>query len=58
MKVLSINGSPRKSGNTAAMLKGAVSQGAETEFIHLYDIDFKGCISCLACKDKNGKSFS
>jgi multimeric flavodoxin WrbA len=62
MKVLAINGSPRKGGNTVAMLKsaleGVVLQGAETELIHLYDINFKGCISCLACKDKNGKSFS
>jgi multimeric flavodoxin WrbA len=39
-------------------IKGVASQGAETELIHLYDLNFKGCISCLACKDKNGKSFS
>jgi multimeric flavodoxin WrbA len=62
MKVLAINGSPRRNGNTATMLKsaieGAASQGAKTELIHIYDLSFKGCISCLACKDKNGKSFS
>ena len=45
--VLAINGSPRKMWNTGMLLKkaleGAVSQGADTELVHLYDLDFKGC---------------
>ena len=61
MKVLAINGSPRKQWNTATLLnkalEGAASKGAETEIIHLYDINFKGCTSCFACKLKNGKSY-
>lgn len=61
MKVLAVNASPRKTGNTAALLKhaleGAASQGADTELIHLYDLKFKGCASCFACKLKNGKSY-
>ncbi len=61
MKVLAINGSPRKSWNTATLLNkalaGAASQGAATELIHLYDLSFKGCISCFACKLKGGKSY-
>jgi multimeric flavodoxin WrbA len=61
MKILAINGSPRKAWNTATLLKkaleGAASQGAETELIHLYDLNFKGCTSCFACKLKNGKSY-
>jgi multimeric flavodoxin WrbA len=61
MKALAINGSPRKAWNTATLLKntldGAASQGAETKLIHLYDLDFKGCTSCYACKLKNGKSY-
>jgi multimeric flavodoxin WrbA len=61
MKVIGINGSPRKGWNTAIMVKkaleGAASKGAETEMIHLYDLDYKGCISCFACKEKNGKSY-
>ncbi len=61
MKVLAINGSPRKEWNTATLLKnaleGAASQGAETEIVHLYDLDFKGCTSCFSCKIKNGKSY-
>ncbi|MGE5654594.1 MAG: flavodoxin family protein [Bacillota bacterium] len=54
--VLAINGSPRTSWNTATMLQkaldGAKAQGAETELIHLYQLDYKGCISCFACKRK------
>ena len=61
MKLLAINGSPRKTWNTATLLKnsveGAASQGAETELIHLYDLAFKGCISCFGCKTKEGKSY-
>lgn len=54
MKVIGINGSPRKKWNTATLLEraleGAASQGAATELVHLYDLDYKGCISCFACK--------
>ena len=61
MRVIAINGSPRKKWNTATLLEkaleGAASEGAETELIHLYDLNFKGCISCFACKLKNGKSY-
>lgn len=61
MNVLAINGSPRKNWNTAILLnkalEGAASQGAQAELIHLYDLNFKGCISCFACKVKNGKSY-
>ncbi|MDO7787342.1 flavodoxin family protein [Desulforamulus aquiferis] len=61
MKILGVNGSPRKQGNTAVLLhkalEGAASQGAETELIHLYDYNYKGCISCFACKTKDGISY-
>ena len=56
MKVIAINGSPRKSWNTDILLKksldGAASAGAETEMVYLYDLKFKGCVSCMACKLK------
>ncbi|MCX6690262.1 MAG: flavodoxin family protein [Methanoregula sp.] len=59
--IIAINGSPRKKWNTAMLLEkaleGAASQGRETELIHLYDLDFKGCTSCFACKLKGGKSY-
>ncbi len=59
MNVIAVNGSPRKNRNTATLLQnaldGAKSTGAQTEVIHLYDLNFKGCISCFACKRKNTK---
>jgi len=59
MKVIAVNGSPRKSWNTATLLQqaldGAKSVGADTELIHLYDLNFKGCTSCFACKRKGSK---
>jgi multimeric flavodoxin WrbA len=61
MKVIAINGGPRKNWNTATLLKqaleGAVSAGAEVELINLYDLNYKGCISCFACKRIGGKSY-
>lgn len=61
MKIIAINGSPRKNSNTAVLLEhaleGASLQGAETELINLYDLDYKGCMSCFACKLKGGKSY-
>ena len=54
MKIIAINGSPRKGRNTDTLLKkmldGAASAGAETEMVYLYDLKFRGCVSCLACK--------
>ena len=51
MKVIAFNGGPRKNWNTAMLLEkaleGAKSQGAETELIHLYELNYKGCISCF-----------
>lgn len=61
MNVLAINGSPRKNWNTATLLnealEGAASQGATTELVHLYDLKYKGCVSCFACKLNNGASY-
>ena len=60
MKALFINGGPRKNWSTFKMLdsamKGAAEAGADVEMINLYDIDIKGCKSCLACKLKNAKT--
>ncbi len=60
-KALFINGSPRKNGNTAKLLQqamaGAQEAGAEVELVNLYDrsLNYKGCMSCFACKIKGGK---
>ena len=54
MKVIGINGSPRKGWNTSTLvgdaLDGAAEAGAETELYNLYDLGFRGCTSCFACK--------
>ena len=51
----------QKKGNTSTMLnhviEGAKSAGAETELVNLFDLNYKDCISCYACKLKNSKSF-
>ena len=56
-KIIAINGSPRRNGNTAELLqhalRGAEETGAETELVHLYSLDFKGCLSCFYCKRKD-----
>ncbi len=60
MKIIAVNGSPRKNWNTHILLnhaiEGAQSIGAQTELINLYDLDYKGCTSCLACKIRGSKS--
>jgi len=54
MKVLLINGSPRKDGNTAIalneMIKVFEKEGIETEIIHIGHKDIRGCIACGKCR--------
>ena len=61
VKMIAINGSPRKKWNTAILLQktleGATYRGADTELVHLYDLSYRGCISCFACKTKDGPSY-
>ncbi|MDK2975417.1 MAG: hypothetical protein PWP08_1788 [Methanofollis sp.] len=38
-------------------LRGAASVGARTELVQLYDLEYRGCTSCFACKIKGGKSY-
>ena len=63
MKVYAINGSPRKTKNTATLLNKALegvkasNPEAETEIINLYDLNYTGCKSCFACKLVGGKSY-
>ena len=56
-KMILLNASPRMNKNTAQMLesvmKGAQEAGAECELIHLVGMNFKGCMSCFACKRKS-----
>ena len=58
MKVLIINGSPRKDGNTAIAIREMeqVFQqiGVEVETVQIGNQDVRGCIACGSCA-KNGK---
>ena len=58
MKVLMLNGSPRKDGNTKIalneMAKIFASSGIETEIVEVGGKDIRGCIACSSCK-KTGK---
>ena len=56
MKVLMLNGSPRKNGNTSIALnevKGVLEQeGIEVEIIQVGNMEITGCKGCLYCKEK------
>ena len=58
MKVLFINGSPRKNGNTAyalnQMAEVFAAEGVETETLHIGNQPIRGCIACGSCA-KNGQ---
>lgn len=56
MKVLLINGSPRKEGNTAIALaevaKQLAKEGIESEMVWIGNKPIRGCIACGQCKVK------
>ena len=57
MKVLLINGSPRKAGNTHIALseiaKTLTQEGIESEIVWIGNKPIRGCIACGTCKNKN-----
>ena len=61
-KIFIIDGGPRKNCNTASMLQkfadgaSSVSSEIEVKTVHLYALDYKGCMSCMACKMKGKAS--
>ena len=61
-RIIIIDGGPRKNFNTAAMLQkfaegaSSASEEIEVKTVRLYGIDYKGCMSCLACKVKGKAS--
>ena len=56
MKVLLLNGSPRRGGNTSIALEEMVrifeAEGIETETIQVGNKDIRGCIACGGCAAK------
>ena len=61
-KIIIIDGGPRKTMNTASMLQkiaegaASVSDQIEVKTVRLYDMQYKGCMSCMACKLKGKAS--
>ncbi len=61
-KIVIIDGGPRKNMNTAKLLQRlaegvkSVDKDAEIKVVRLYDVDYKGCMSCMACKLKGKAS--
>lgn len=54
MKILALIGSPRKGGNTEALvdevINGAKARDDSSEKIYLYDFDISACVDCRKCK--------
>jgi len=54
VKILAVNGSPRKDGNTAAMLKEILKiadrEGAQSTYIDLSEMHIHDCKACMKCK--------
>lgn len=59
MKVLAINGSPRKGGNTEILLnealKSAAKEGLEIELVHIGGTNIKPCRACGKCRELKNK---
>ena len=59
MKVLALNGSPRKNGNTATLLEKVLSPlieaGWETETVQIGGQKIQGCRGCLKCAEKKNR---
>lgn len=56
MKVLMINGSPHKEGNTYIALKEMekifTEEGIECEIVHVGNKAIRGCVACRTCAEK------
>lgn len=53
MKILFLNGSPKKSGHTVSIMKcieKEIDSKYSIEWLHAYDLNIKPCLSCLKCR--------
>lgn len=62
MKVVAFNGSARKDGNTAILLRRVLDElereGIETELVHLAGHDLHGCTGCRKCAARKDRRCS
>ena len=56
LKVLILNGSPRKNGNTSIAIREMenifAQNGVETKIVQIGQMDVRGCIACGSCAEK------
>ena len=59
MKVVAFNGSPRKKGNTIALIRHVLAElekkGIETEVVQLGGEKVRGCTACYKCFEKQNR---
>ncbi len=59
MKVVAFNGSPRKEGNTAALIRHVLTElekeGIETETVQVGGKSIHGCTACVKCFENKDK---
>ncbi len=57
MKLLLLNGSPKKNGVVAALAdavaESAINDGCEVERVNLYELTMRPCIACMKCRPDN-----
>jgi len=55
MKILIVNGSPRKTGNCSFVIEKLKNKYSDDDItiLNLNEMNAKGCQSCYACKDNN-----
>ena len=62
MKIIGVNGSPRKDGNTALLLRTVLqtieSEGIATEFVQLGGTVIRGCTACYRCRKNRDRQCS
>lgn len=60
MKVVGINGSPRKGGNTSILIETVfeelAAEGIETQALHIGGKRLRGCVACKKCFEKKDGS--
>lgn len=61
MSILILNGSPRKKGTIAALLKNianGIASTADIDWVDVYDLDMKPCKACMKCRPDGECIFS
>ena len=58
IKVLVLNGSPRKNGTVAKLMRAVIEwlpTGSEIDWIDVNDLHMKPCTACMACRTTDAR---